>query len=75
MNALGSREFEARGFASTPRIRDLTTEELDEVAGGIVPVAIVVAVAVAVALEEFGDDSSSDSEEGGGDAGDAGGDD
>ena len=54
----------------TGHVRELTTEELDEVSGGaLIIVAIVIGAAVAVAMQEAGDDSSSESDDGGEDSG------
>ena len=69
MNALKIRQVVAKEFASTGQIRGLTTAELEEVAGGILPVMIIVGAAVAVALQECGEESS-DNEDDGGDGND-----
>ena len=63
MNALGSCQVDAQGFAPTARIRELTTAEVDEVAGGILPLIVVAAVAIAVVMEECGEESPSESDD------------
>ena len=62
----------ALGYPPTAQLRELTTAEVDEVSGGVLPLAVIaVAVLVAAAMQRSGEDSSSDSEEsddGGGDS-------
>ena len=71
MNALGSCQVDARGFTPTVQIRELTTSEVDEVSGGVLPLVVVAAaILVAAAIQEFGEESSpesDDSESGDGD--------
>ena len=63
MNAQGSCRVEAT-TATPAQIRELTIAEVDEVAGGALPLAVVaVAVLVAAVMQEAGDDSSSENEE------------
>ena len=63
MNALGSCQVDARGFTPTVQIRELTTSEVDEVSGGILPLIVVAAVAIAVVMEECGEESPSESDD------------
>lgn len=71
MSALGVRQVEGRGAGPAAQIRDLTIDEVNEVAGGVLPiVGIVAVVLIAAAIEECSEDSSSDSEDDGGDGDD-----
>ena len=65
MRAMGYGKVATPEVARTAHVRELTSEELDEVSGGaLVLVAIAIGAVVAVAMQEMGDDSSSDSEGG-----------
>lgn len=71
MDAQASSHTDIRGSAPPAQIRELTIEEVDEVSGGALPVAvIVVAIIVAAAIQQAGDDSSSESESSDGGDGD-----
>ena len=71
MDAQASSQTDSRGSAPPARIRELTIEEVDEVAGGALPLAVVaVAIIVAAVIQEAGDDSSSESESSDGGDGD-----
>lgn len=69
MNAMGSRHVEAFGFGSTARVRELTTEELDDVSGGapVLLAVVLVAVLVATAVDEIADATESEDADEGGD--------
>ena len=64
MNALGSGEVGARSFVSRAQIRELTPEEVNEVAGGALPVIIIAVVVVAIAAQELGEQSAEQDEGG-----------
>lgn len=71
MNALGLGEVGARAFDPKAQIRELTPEEVNEVAGGALPVVIIAVVVVANAAQEIGEESSEQGEgEGGAEGGD-----
>lgn len=60
MNAMDPCQVDARDFTSGARIRELTTGEVDEVSGGILPLVVVAVVVIAVAMEELGEAASSE---------------
>ena len=71
MNALGLGEVGARAIAPKAQIRELTPEEVNEVAGGALPVVIIAVVVVAIAAQKLGEGSSEQNEgEGGREGGD-----
>ena len=67
MNAMGSRHVEA--FGSTAQVRELTTEELDDVSGGapVLLAIVVVAIVVATVMDDIADASESEDADEGGD--------
>ena len=68
MNAMESRHVEAFNFGSTARVRELTTEELDDVSGGgVLLAAVVVAFVVAATIDRIADASESEDTDEGGD--------
>ena len=62
MKGLGLGNVEARGVVSTGRTRELTAEEVDEVAGAL-PVVIVAVVVVAITAQKLSEGSSESSEQ------------
>ena len=69
MNQLSQYPVDLRGLPSMTQMRELTSEEVDEVAGGVLPLVAVAAaiVLVAAAAEESMEESADTEEEGGGD--------
>ncbi|MCY3622191.1 MAG: class IIb bacteriocin, lactobin A/cerein 7B family [Gammaproteobacteria bacterium] len=69
MNHLNPRPVDPRDLPSTTQIRELTSEEVDEVAGGVLPLIGVAAaiVLIAAAVEEMREESDEPEEETGND--------
>lgn len=66
MNAL-SRVHTDTGDLAAPSIRELTADEVEEVAGGVLPILVMAAaVVVTTVLQETGREPQSEGEEGGG---------
>ena len=63
MITLSQRGTVTGDFEPEPQTRELTTAELDHVAGGALPAIIVVVVLVAVAVQEVEDAIGSDDNE------------
>ena len=67
MNALSRIHADTGDLAAPASIRELTAVEVDEVAGGALPILVIAAaVVVATVLQECGKESPSEGEEGGG---------
>ena len=75
MNILTRAQADTGDLAATASIRELTADEVEEVAGGVLPILVIAAaVVVTTVLQECGEESPSDEEGGSGDgegAGDA----
>lgn len=66
MNQLSPCPVDPKGLPSTTRIRELTSEEVDEVTGGVLPlIAVAAFVVLAAAAAEEGRKESSDAEDAG----------
>ena len=76
MNILTRAQADTRDLAATGSIRELTADEVEEVAGGVLPILIMAAaVVVTTVLQKTGEESPSEGEDGdgGGDGEDTGG--
>ena len=62
MITLSHRRTVAGDFGPEPQARELTATELDHVAGGVLPVVVIVVLA-AIAVKEAGDGSGSENNE------------
>ena len=70
MNALSRVHTDTGDLAVPPSIRELTADEVEEVAGGALPILVIAAaVVVATVLQESGEESQSEGEEAGGPGG------
>ena len=76
MNILTRAQADTGDLAATGSIRELTADEVEEVAGGVLPILIMAAaVVVTTVLQKSGEESPSEGEDrDGGDGEDPGGD-
>lgn len=67
MNALSRVHADTGDLAAPASIRELTADEVEEVAGGVLPILVIAAaVVVTTVLQETGKESPSEGDEAGG---------